>query len=195
MLHELEERTGSHRRPTTRMTKRNLAGPATVTAAAEGTAPVAATVVALTATTATVAGASERLYDVPSRIAYLLACCSISSNRFSISSKKSRLLKHSQHLILLFLFLLFSYFREISEPNTESFSRILRLTTFFKCKKEIFVENYTKENYLPGDIRYIERSICLENNSCLRHREKSCEFQGEKDKRVNRIDIRSLLES
>ncbi|KAF7399146.1 hypothetical protein HZH68_007738 [Vespula germanica] len=38
MLHELEEGTGSRRRPTTRMTKRNLAGPATVTAAAAAAA-------------------------------------------------------------------------------------------------------------------------------------------------------------
>ncbi|KAL2722269.1 hypothetical protein V1478_009132, partial [Vespula squamosa] len=38
MLHELEEGTGSRRRSTTRMTKRNLAGPATVTAAATAAA-------------------------------------------------------------------------------------------------------------------------------------------------------------
>ncbi|KAL2741675.1 hypothetical protein V1477_009304 [Vespula maculifrons] len=38
MLHELEEGTGSRRRPTTRMTKRNLAGPATVTATAAAAA-------------------------------------------------------------------------------------------------------------------------------------------------------------
>ncbi|KAF7396154.1 hypothetical protein HZH66_007016 [Vespula vulgaris] len=42
MLHELEEGTGSRRRLTTRMTKRNLAGPATVTATAAAAAAAGA---------------------------------------------------------------------------------------------------------------------------------------------------------